>query len=168
MPDPQDVVINTGPILALVAALGDLQVLQMYRRVLIPLEVSVEVAAGGTARFGTAEFDAAHWLVKGVAPLPVAANLANVLDKGEAAVIQLALNENVHTVAIDEAAGRRVARLNGLAVTGSIGILLRAKREGHPIVMRDAIDRMRGRGIWLSDRVIAFALQQSGEAVGGD
>ena len=36
MPDTRDIVINTGPILALVAALGDLRVLRMYREVWVP------------------------------------------------------------------------------------------------------------------------------------
>ncbi|MFP5269408.1 hypothetical protein [Coleofasciculus sp.] len=43
------------------------------------------------------------------------------------------MNENIQTVCIDEIAGRRIARLSGLSLTGSIGILLRAKREGYPI-----------------------------------
>jgi predicted nucleic acid-binding protein len=163
MPETQDLVINTGPILAIIAGLGDLRVLQMYRRVLVPFEVCSEIAAGGPVQFGLAEFSSAHWLTKDSQPLPLAPNLANVLDKGEASVIQLALNAGITTVAIDEAAGRRVARLNGLSVTGSIGILLRAQREGHQFSMRGALDQMRSRGIWLSDRVIAFALQQSGE-----
>jgi predicted nucleic acid-binding protein len=90
-----------------------------------------------------------------------APHLLNTLDKGEASVIQLALDNNIHTVVIDETAGRRVARLSGLAVTGSIGILLRAKNEGHPFSMREAIDRMQAHGIWLSDRVTAFALTQA-------
>ncbi|MCP2730476.1 hypothetical protein NJ959_18780 [Symplocastrum sp. BBK-W-15] len=34
------------------------------------------------------------------------------------------MNENIQTVCIDEVAGRRIARLSGLSVTGSIGILL--------------------------------------------
>ncbi len=37
-------------------------------------------------------------------------------------------------VAIDETVGRRFARLSGLTVTGSIGILLRAKTLGYPLV----------------------------------
>ena len=38
MPETQDIVINTSPVIALVAALGDLSVLQMYRNVWVPLE----------------------------------------------------------------------------------------------------------------------------------
>ena len=163
MPETQDIVINTSPIIALVAALGDLRVLQIYRHVWVPLEVSQEIAAGGAAKFALAEFTAAHWLHKRAQPVNIAPHLLNTLDKGEASVIQLALDEDIQTVVIDEAAGRRIARINGLAVTGSIGILLRAKNEGHPFSMQEAIDRMQARGIWLSDRVIAFALTQAGE-----
>ena len=53
---------------------------------------------------------------------------------GEAAVIQLALEENIQTVCIDEAVGRRIARLNNLSLTGLIGILLRAKISGYPLL----------------------------------
>jgi len=163
MPDTQDIVINTSPLIALVAALGDLSVLQMYRQVWVPLEVSEELAAGGAAKFALAEYQAAYWLHKRTQPLTIAPHLLNTLDKGEASVIQLALDKSIPTVVIDETAGRRIARLNGLAVTGSIGILLRAKSEGRFFSMRKAIDRMQARGIWLSDRVIAFALAQAGE-----
>jgi len=164
MPRPNELVINTGPIIALVAALGDLCVLQIYRRVWAPLEVCEEISAGGVAQFAVAEFEAAHWLEKGRQPLSIAPVLLNTLDKGEAAVIQLALDENVETVCMDEAAGRRMARLYDLSVTGSIGVLLRARSEGYEFSMREAIARMQAHGVWLSDRVIAFALAQAGEA----
>jgi hypothetical protein len=72
MPDTQDIVINTSPIIALVAALGDLKVLQMYRHVWAPLEISEELAAGGAARFALAEYQAAYWLHKRTQPLNIA------------------------------------------------------------------------------------------------
>ena len=83
---------------------------------------------------------------------------------GEAAVIQLALDENIQTVCIDEAVGRRIARLNGLSLTGSTGILLRAKKSGYPLQMQKAIQRMQQRGIRLSSKVIALALDKAGES----
>jgi len=164
MPRTEEIVINTGPLIALVAALGDLRVLRIYRRVHVPFEVCQEIQAGGPDRFAVVEFEAAHWLQKHPQPLRIAPVLRNTLDRGEAAVIQLALDQNIQTVVIDEAAGRRVARLNGLNVTGSVGILLRARSEGHPFSMREAIDRMTAQGIWLSDQVVAFALQEAGES----
>jgi len=85
------------------------------------------------------------------------------IGTGEAAVSQLALKENINTVCIDEGVGRRVARLNGLKVTGSLGILIRAKKEGHSVTISDAIERMISRDIHLSDRLICAALKQAGE-----
>jgi len=125
MHKPKSIVINTGPIIALVAALGDLSILKrLYKDVLVPIQT---------------------------------------LDIGEASVVQLAVQKNISVVCIDEAVGRRVARLNGLKLTGSIGILIRAKKEGFPIVISDVIQRMKSHGIWLSEGVISFALEQAGE-----
>lgn len=163
MPETEEIVINTGPLLALVAATSDLTLLRMYRRVWVPFEVCQEVLAGGSHGFAVSEFTAADWLHKTVVARKITPFLANSLDRGEAAVIQLALDENVPTVCIDEAAGRRIARLSGLLVTGSIGILLRAQREGHTLVMREAIQQMQTQGVWLSEPVIQFALREAGE-----
>lgn len=164
MPNTENIVINTGPIIALVAALGELKVLSsFYRKVLVPLEVIAEIRAGGPKGFAVGEFEDATWLVKWTNPLNISPILTNSLDMGEASVIQLALNEKVSTVCIDEPRGRSMARLSGLSITGSIGILLRAKKQGYPITIQNSIKRMTERGIWLSEKVINFALTQAGE-----
>lgn len=164
MPETESIVINTSPLISIVAALGNLDVLlKLYTEVLVPFEVCQEILAGGSSGFAVAEFEAANWLQKMSSPIEIAPFLLNSLDRGEAAVIQLALNEGIQTVCIDEASGRRIARLSSLSVTGSIGILLRAKREGYPVLIKQAIGRMINRGIRLSDTVVAFALQQAGE-----
>ena len=158
------IVINTGPLLALVATLGDLAVLKdLYRNVHVPFEVCQEIRAGGVAGFAVEQFEMATWLQVRPKRVDLPHFLANALDPGEAAVIQLALLENIQTVCIDEAVGRRMARLCGLQLTGSIGILLRAKREGVPFVMAEALQRMRNNGIWLSQNVLDFAMRESGE-----
>ncbi|OYD92194.1 DUF3368 domain-containing protein [Nostoc sp. 'Peltigera membranacea cyanobiont' 213] len=163
MPNTEIIVINTAPIISLVAALGDLDVLQLYTQVLVPFEVCQELLVGGVSGFAVAEFQAATWLQKWQTPLNISPFLLNSLDLGEASVIQLALNKSIQTVCIDETVGRRIARLSGLNLTGSIGILLRAKQEGYPVLMRQAIERMINRGIRLSETVIAVALRQAEE-----
>ena len=165
MPKTERIVINTSPLIALVAALGDLTVLRsLYAEVLVPLEVCQEIKAGGRDGFAVAEFEAANWLKKKDTYLNISPFLLNSLDLGEAAVIQLAKDENIQTVCLDEAVGRRIARLNNLSLTGSIGILLRAKSSGYPLQMQQAIQRMQQRGIRLSSKVIAFALDKAGES----
>lgn len=165
MHDMKSIVINTGPIISLVAALGDLTILEsLYSDVLVPYEVCSEILQGGSTSFAVKEFNDANWLKKHDVPQKISPFLSKTLDVGEASVVQLALQSNLSTVCIDETVGRRVARLNGLRLTGSIGILIRAKKEGRSFTMKDAIQRMRAHGIWLSDGVIAFALSQVGES----
>ena len=47
LPDTQVLVINTAPLIALVAALGDLSILRMYDRVWVPREVCQEMLVEG-------------------------------------------------------------------------------------------------------------------------
>lgn len=164
MPDTKSLVINTGPLLALTAGYGDLSLLEkLYQRVLVPFEVCQEIESGGATAFGVKTFKQADFLLKQSSPLYIVQFLKNSLDLGEASVIQLALNENIPRVCIDEAVGRRVARLNDLYLTGSIGVLIRAKKTGLDFSMQEAIDRMHSKGIYLSQQVVHFALQQCHE-----
>ncbi len=164
MPDPKELVINTTPILALIAAVGSLDMLPLlYRRVWVHWEVCREIQAGGSEGFAILEFERDEWLHKQTQPVTLSPLLRNSLDLGEAAVIQLALQHGIPLVAIDETVGRRFARLSGLTVTGAIGILLRAKSLGYPLSMAEAIRRMRQRGIWLGNKVVEFALREAGE-----
>jgi predicted nucleic acid-binding protein len=104
---PERIVINTSPLIALVAALGNLNILQsLYTEVLVPFEVCQEIHKGGTTNFAVNEFTAATGLNKQTVPLNISPLLLNTLDLGEASVIQLALNQNITTVCIDEVVGR--------------------------------------------------------------
>ena len=166
MREERQIVINTGPIIALTAATGGLDVLKnLYTKVLVPLEVSKEILAGGLNKFAISEFKSASWLTIIEHSMTVPPVLANTLDRGEAAVIHLAITERIHRVCIDETAGRRMARLCGLDVTGSLGVLIRAKREGYITSVKSAIGRMEKRGIWIGVELKHLTLCESGETM---
>lgn len=166
MPDRiKTIVTNTTPLIALTAATGSLDVLrELYSRVVVPYEVAAEIKAGGPDDFGLDVFAQASWLEIRQSPVVLALYLQNSLDRGEAAVIQIALQEGLELVCIDEVTGRRVARLSQLKLTGSIGILLKARSMGFRVSIPEALNRMRARGIWLSESVVRFALEQSGSS----
>ncbi len=82
--------------------------------------------------------------------------LHNTLDRGEASVIQAALAQGIARVCIDEKVGRRIARLNGLTLTGSIGILAKAKQAGYPLDIEQTLLRLHDHGIWLGKDVEQF------------
>ena len=104
-----------------------------------------------------------EWLE--VLPLrnPPSAELLSRLDDGEASVIALAVEQNIAEVLIDEHYGRKLALMNGLQVTGTIGILLRAKVEGLLGEIKPCIEIMRSNRVYLSSALVELVLKQAGE-----
>ena len=151
-----ELVINTGPVIALTAALGDLSVLDvLYERVVIPQEVFRELESGGVQ---STEIELLRRL-SSVEFVPEATLLPSLLeaelDPGEASVIQTAVNREILLVAIDEKQGRRIARLNQRKVTGSIGILMKGHRVGCVQDVLACLGKMRNSGVWISDNLEA-------------
>ena len=63
--------------------------------------------------------------------------LRRQIDIGEAEAIALAADLGASMVIMDEQEGRMRARQAGLSITGTLGILLRAKRSGQlPLIDR--------------------------------
>lgn len=158
-------VINSSPLIALVAALPDFNTLAaIVEKLIIPGEVLAELAAGGHRDDTAARVAAASWC--DVLPLrPSQFNsLLATLGSGEAAVIQTALEHDLPLVIIDEVRGRRAARLAGLRVIGSLGILVELHRARLLVSVADAIRAMQQKGIYLAPDLIALSLQAAGEA----
>ena len=158
------IVVNTGPLIALDAC-GGLDLLpQLHEPVVVPAAVVDELGAGQDDRPGYALGRAPPgWLRVDEPALPPPPLLAEYLDGGEAAVITLALDKRIPLVALDERRGRVVARTLGLAVTGSLGVLLRAKETGLLDAVRPRLDAMREHGIWLAEPLLERVLREAGE-----
>ena len=89
------IVINTGPILALIAATGDLSLLpKLYSRVIVPREVCDEVLANGGTMFGAPEFASADRIERRTEPVEIGSLLSQLLDRGEASVV-LTVDKNI-------------------------------------------------------------------------
>ncbi len=160
----EPVVVNTGPLIAL-GSCGQVGLLRLlHQRVVVPEAVVIELERGDPDSTSmSVEVLRPDWIE--VQPLanPPSPLLLAYLDEGEAAVISLALELGFQRVLIDERRGRLVARAMGLNVAGSVGVLLRAKREGILSAVRPCLEMMRSHGIWLSERLISFALREAGE-----
>jgi len=157
------VVVNTTPIIAL-ALIGQLDLLQhLYGEVLIPPTVQAEVLAGGSVGVGVAELQKADWVRTVHLQDPRRADLLSDLDRGEAEVIALAQELNADLVIIDERLARLHAKRLGLPLTGTLGVLLKAKERRFIPIVRPLIDQLRQGGIRLDETVVAEALQLAGE-----
>jgi uncharacterized protein len=156
---------NTSPISNL-AIIGRLDLLKLqFNRVLIPEEVLKELAAHPDFDAQAAIRIAAQegWLqIRAANPSTFLDSLLLQLHPGEAAAIALAVKVNADIVLIDEQEARRIAANAGLAVTGVLGVLLRAKQEGAIPAIRPEIDLLRSRARFfiaksLETRILASA-----------
>ena len=86
------------------------------------------------------------------------------LDAGEAAAIALARRVEADLLIVDDLAGRREAVWQGLAVTGYVGIAVRAKRDSHVRLAKPLIDELIGAGLHISSAVYAEAMALAGES----
>ncbi len=153
-------VINTGPLIALARAEALEVVAALPIEIIAPLEVQAELEAGVAAGHPWVSAPFVRFLPLSSALNPIA--IAN-LDIGEAAVIQLALDQAVAAVCIDERKGRRAATAIGLRVTGTLGLLGRAKTMGIIQAVRPFVDRLSREGEWFDAALVARVLAGLGE-----
>lgn len=85
------------------------------------------------------------------------------LDLGEAEAIALAREADADRVVMDDHDGRRYVRRLGLAVVGTLGVLLAARLRGDIPSLKDEIQRLRAAGFRASEELIQSVLQASGE-----
>jgi predicted nucleic acid-binding protein len=86
------------------------------------------------------------------------------LHLGEAEAIALATDLNADFVLIDEQEGRQLASKTGLAVTGVMGVLLRAKRAGEITAVKPEMALLRHKAhFFVSPALEAKILSAAGE-----
>ena len=85
------------------------------------------------------------------------------LDEGEAEVIILAKEQDADLVIMDEIMGRRIAKQFNLTVTGTIGVLLKAKERGFVNVIKELLTELQEKGTWLNTKLISKALELANE-----
>lgn len=85
------------------------------------------------------------------------------IDKGEATAIALALEIEGATLILDDLTARNFAARLGIHVTGTMGVLIKAKQDGHIPSIRPLVQMIRQTNFRLSDRVERNAYILAGE-----
>lgn len=159
------VVVDSTPIIAL-AGLGHLSLLQqLYREVLAPPAVWDELASGRLKPGGSEDLYAAPYIRAVALADPGRADDFPDLDRGEAEVIALALQLGARLVILDDRLARRRATRLGLNLTGTLGVLLAAKKVGLLTEIAPLLDRLAENRIYCSPRLRALVLERAGERV---
>ena len=153
---------NTTPFIAL-ASIGQLPLLpQLFGSVHVAQSVIDECAEGG--RILVPNLHHLNWVI--ALPDEITPDLPVLfeLDRGEKQTLLLALKHPGSRVIIDERLGRNVAEYMGLQVTGTLGVLAKAKATGLIPSFYNAAQEMRAQGIRYSEGLvqrIAHHLEES-------
>ena len=85
------------------------------------------------------------------------------LDKGEASVIELAIETPGSTIILDDLKARTVAQKLGIEITGTIGVIVKAKQNGVISSIKPYLDKIRKNGFHLTVEIEKQALLIAGE-----
>jgi predicted nucleic acid-binding protein len=158
------IISNATPLISF-ARINQLPLLQkVVGTLVIPTGVAQEIAMYQSNLLGSINLSQEPW----IQTRPLASDqqvqlLLPSLDQGEAEVIALALELRPQLVLMDELTRRKVAESLGLTVSGSVGVLIRAKELGYLPEIKPYLQQMKQSGIYFSDRFIQGILNQVNE-----
>lgn len=162
MPD-QRVVSNTSPLLYLYQV-GQIELLpKLYGSVMIPPAVQDELGRGKEIGAAVPDVETFPWIE--IRPLPDATLLPTITDlgPGEAEAIALALFHPGSLLILDDDLGRRIARLNRITFTGTLGVLIKAKQAGLLPKVAPILAALQQTSMWLGRDLIQLVLSETGE-----
>jgi predicted nucleic acid-binding protein len=157
------VISDTTPILSLLK-IGKLELLkELYEQVSVPYAVYNEIEKGKGKPF-YADLSKVSWIkIEKIQDSGSRVYFFD-LDEGEAEVIILAYEQKAGLVIIDELAGRRYAKQMDIKLTGTLGILLKAKEHGYIDQITPLLDSLTRQGSWINPKLVAKVIALAGES----
>lgn len=160
---PEHVISNTSPLFYL-HRLRQLDLLQkLYSRLLVPEAVVDELQAGRDQGEDIPEVTNYDWIEVRAVRMPAVVTLITDLGAGEAQVLALALELPGSLVLLDDRVARAVANMRNIRMTGTAGVLLKAKQEGHIPAVAPLLERLLQLDFRLSNAVQGSILKLAQE-----
>ena len=147
------IVSNTTPLISLMK-ISELEILKkLYSEIFIPQAVYKEIEAGKNKEFYQ-DLSKIKWIkIKSIKD-KLSVNYFLDLDAGEAEAIVLASELGADKIVLDEKLGRFYAKHAGLKVTGTIGVLVKAKRVGLIKELKPLLIELTQKEVWISEKLI--------------
>lgn len=156
------VVSNTTPIISLLK-LNRLDLLkQLYKQIYIPTAVFNEIEAGKEKGFYK-DLSSVNWINILEIKDKISVKYFLDLDSGEAEAIVLATELKADLIIIDEKLGRFHAKHANLKVSGTIGILLKAKTAGLIKEIKPLLIELTEKKVWIDEKLKREILEKAGE-----
>jgi len=159
-----DLICDTSPIQYL-HQLDLLQILPTFGgRVLVPPAVVDELTVGRSIGVNVPDVEALDWVMVQRPISEIALPLVAHLGPGETEVLMLALEMREAVAVLDDALARQMAETLGLHFTGTLGLLLDARKAGLVAEVRPLLDKLNALQFRLAPHTYAAVLRLAGEA----
>jgi uncharacterized protein len=136
----------------------------LFASVYIPEQVCLELDMGRVLRPDTVDPRSLVWIELVPVPQALIDSLPpNRLGTGERAVIAYVQGHRGYVAGMDDLRARQLAEAIGLKVTGTLGILLRAKQAGLIPAVKPLVDDVTSQGFRLSPDLHRDVLGLAGE-----
>ena len=135
----------------------------LVRTVTVPPAVQEELNTGRNLGLSLPDLQGLDWIVVRGPSSPATLSLVTDLGSGEREVLALALETPDTVCVLDDALARQVARTLQLRITGTLGVLIDAKRAGIIPTVRPLLDQLQSLGFRLAAHTRAAVLKLAGE-----
>jgi hypothetical protein len=161
------VIVNTSP-LQYLYQLGQIELLpRLYGSIIVPESVNAELVRGYAQGVNVPECEKYEWMLRQAVRISAYLPLVTGLGAGEKEVIALALEERevgIETlVVLDDGLARHYAAHVVLAITGTLGILLKAREQGYLQAVMPLVEQLAGLGFRCNTATREHIRQLSGE-----
>lgn len=158
------VIVNSTPLIAL-CHVNKLEILkELYGEITIPTAVYNEISVKKDSVCKRDIECSKDWIhIEKIQNEMAKAMYKTQLHEGEVEVIILAKELDADLVVIDDQNAKKHAKYLGLPVTGTLGILIKAKQRGFISELKPLLNVMVEKNIYISDLLIKLILKQVGE-----
>jgi len=148
-----DIIISDTSCLIILKKINQLEILtKLYSKVWVTPEVLKEF---GEELIGIE--------VRGATDNNLIQAFSRMVDLGEASALALAVETKNSVLILDDKKARKLAETLGLATTGTLGVLLKAKQSGYIKSMKEILISLNATDFRISDRIVNEILKEAGE-----
>ena len=155
------IVINASPLILLHKADIEFLLPALFSSIIVPEGVMKEISVHEEDEVANRIRTRSEFTICSVALEPLVQ--AWDLGKGETDVISFAYHDPTHLPVLDDSAAKACCRAFGLRTLGTGAILILGKQNGLLGSVREPLELMQAKGMWIADSVIDLLCKRVGE-----
>jgi len=136
---------------------------KLYNEIVIPQAVVNELEEGKRLGEDVPKIEEYKWIKIKHVTVPLFIRMVTDLGQGEAEVLALGCEHKNSLLIIDDGLARKTAKLYTFRITGTAGVLLKAKQEKYISEIKPVLKKLKDVGFYLSNNLIFDILKVAGE-----